>query len=96
LSHEIKTDEMVTRTVRGTPLVLTRIEGEVFAFFRYCPHASGDLSKGKARRGRVDCPDHAYRFDICSGRVLWPEDEVYRLKRYAVREINGKVLVRVE
>ena len=76
-------------------IILTRWQGELLAFSSQCPHASADLAEGDLHRGCITCPDHGYKFDIRSGRVLWPEDEVCRLKRYAVLEENGTIKVRL-
>ena len=76
-------------------IILTRWQGELWAFSSQCPHASADLTEGNLHRGRITCPDHGYKFDIGNGRCLWPEDEVCRLKVYVVLEENGTVKVRL-
>jgi nitrite reductase (NADH) small subunit len=81
--------------VNDQSIILTRWQGKVWAFRNQCPHASADLAEGELHRGRITCPDHGYKFDICSGRTLWPEDEVCRLKCYAVMEERGSVKVRL-
>lgn len=83
-------------TVAGEPLLLAQLAGdEIVAFGRYCPHAAADLAKGDWRNGRITCPDHGWKFDARSGRILWPADEACRLPRYAVRLVEGTVRVRV-
>ncbi|GAB4161352.1 MAG: hypothetical protein Fur0021_34430 [Candidatus Promineifilaceae bacterium] len=81
--------------VQGRPLLLTRHEGKLLAFGRYCPHAAGDLHQGSVVRYKVVCPEHDYSFDMRTGRILWPEDEVYRLPCYEVKEEDGMVKVRL-
>ena len=77
-------------------LILTRLEGQVYAFSSECPHASGDMSHSTiSRKGRIDCPDHGYVFDIRSGRITWPEDENYCLRKYPVQEVKGVVYVKL-
>lgn len=76
-------------------IILTRWHGELWAFSSQCPHASADLAEGDLYRGRITCPEHGYKFDIRNGRVIWPEDEVCRLKLYVVLEENGTVKVRL-
>ena len=41
----------------------------------------------------IDLP-HDYCFDVASGRLVWPDDEPYRLRRYDVKEEGGVVKVR--
>ena len=81
--------------INDQSLILTRWQGVLLAFSSRCPHASADLAEGDLHRGRITCPDHGYKFDIRNGRILWPPDEVYRLKRFEVREENGLIEVRI-
>ena len=60
------------------------------------PHAAASLSDGSLSRWKVSCPDHGYCFDIRSGRITWPEDEFYRLKRYDVTVEAGEVRVKLD
>jgi nitrite reductase/ring-hydroxylating ferredoxin subunit len=94
-ASDIHPDAMTPAEVGDTPIILTRFEGKIIAFARHCPHASGDFMAGDIRRNRVYCFDHDYKFDICTGRILSPPDEPYRLKRYDVKEVNGMVKVRL-
>ncbi len=75
-------------------LVLIRLGAEILAFGRYCPHAAGDFAQGRQAGARLTCPEHDYTFDLRTDRVLWPPDEVYRLRRYPVRVVDGMVRVR--
>ena len=68
----------------GEELILTLAEGEPVAFRRTCPHASADLADGDLRRGRVTCPLHGYKFDMRTGRILYPTDESYRLRCFPI------------
>ncbi|MCI0395465.1 MAG: Rieske (2Fe-2S) protein [Chloroflexi bacterium] len=91
----IRTDQITAVEIAGRPLILTRWQGRVYAFSARCPHAAGDLSQGTLYRGRIDCPGHGYRFDVATGRVLWPADEICRLKQYSVKEEDGVIKVKV-
>ncbi len=71
--------------IKGEPLIVTRIDGEIFAFSAICPHAAANLNDGTLHRGRITCPLHEWKFDIRTGRTLWPEDETCRLRRFEVR-----------
>ena len=95
LAANVQPGEMTAVEINGLPVILTRLGEVVHAFSAFCPHASANLSQGALYKGRIDCPDHGYRFDIQSGRALWPEDEVCRLKKYPVKEENGRIMVKV-
>lgn len=91
----ISQNAMTPITINGEPIILTRWEGTIYAYSAYCPHAAADLQKGEVYRGRVDCPEHGWRFDLKTGRTLYPPDEACRLKRFAVREAAGRVWVKI-
>lgn len=88
-------NERQTVKIKGESIILTRWQDHIHAFSALCPHASGDLRQGDLYKGRIDCPDHGWRFDITTGRVLFPADEACRLRRFAVKEQEGLIWVRV-
>lgn len=92
-SADVALNQTLSVVVNGETIIVTRLDDGLFAFSAVCPHAAGDLSKGFLYRGRIDCPDHGYRFDVRSGRALWPPDEVCRLKRYEVSEVGGRIKI---
>ena len=82
--------------VNGEPLLLTRLEeGEIIAFTPFCPHAAADLTKADLHRGRIICPDHEWKFDLRTGRTLYPPDESCQLKRFPVQEIDGEIWIKI-
>lgn len=87
--------EMTVAKAGGRKLILTRWAGVLYAVDYACPHAAADLSDGSLHRWKLCCHEHDYCFDIRSGRIVWPEDEMYRLKRYEVREVDGMVRVKL-
>jgi len=93
-ASDLSNEQIQTAQIAGETIVVTRLQGQLRAFAAACPHASGDLSKSSIYRGRIDCPEHGYRFDVLSGRVLWPPDEVCRLKQYEIVESEGLIKVR--
>ncbi len=92
---DIEEGVMTAVTINDFSIIFTRIGGAIYAFSARCPHASGDLTQGELYRGRIDCPDHDYRFDIRTGFPVWPEDEVCRLKKYPTKEENGDLLIKL-
>lgn len=90
------TKETITQTkVKGEGVLLVQARGDVVAYSNICPHAAADLGKGVFRRGQIKCPDHGYAFDVRSGRAVWPEDEVCRMKRFDVKIVEGIVWIKV-
>ncbi len=81
--------------INDQPVILTRWQNKLVAFSARCPHAAADLSQGELYRGKIECPDHGYVFSVENGRILWPEDEMRRLKRLEIKEVGGEVKVKV-
>lgn len=88
-------DSMTVVKLGGRKIILTRHDGVPFAIDAVCPHAAADLSRGSLRSWQICCHEHDYCFDIRSGRIVWPEDEVYRLRRHETKEEDGRVLVKL-
>lgn len=88
-------DTMTQVQLYGRKIILMRHAGHLYAIDSLCPHAAADLSQGSLHRWKLCCHEHDYCFDVRSGRIIWPEDEVYRLRRYETREENGMILVRL-
>lgn len=59
---------MLRCSVAGREVVLTSINGEVFAFDAICPHRKGPLDSGDIEDHVVTCPWHGWRFDIRTGK----------------------------
>lgn len=81
--------------IGGRKILLTRHDGRLYAIDSTCPHAAADLSQGSLRSWQICCREHDYCFDIRTGRIVWPEDEVYRLRRYETKEEDGVILIRL-
>ena len=52
------------------PVLLSRLDGELFAIGGSCTHYGGNLGKGLARGSTVRCPLHHACFDLRTGAVL--------------------------
>jgi NADPH-dependent 2,4-dienoyl-CoA reductase/sulfur reductase-like enzyme/nitrite reductase/ring-hydroxylating ferredoxin subunit len=56
--------------VGDEPVLLSRIDGELFAIGGACTHYGGALAEGLASGGTVRCPLHHACFDLKTGEVL--------------------------
>jgi naphthalene 1,2-dioxygenase system ferredoxin subunit len=87
--------EVLGVEIAGRSLALYDVEGEVFATDNICTHAYARLSDGWLDGDLIECPLHAARFNVRTGRVLDPpatED----LKSYPVRVIEGEIQVKLD
>lgn len=67
-ASELPDDSAIRVEVEGTPIVVARSEGEVFALYDECSHAQVALSEGEVYDGTVECWLHGSCFDLHSGK----------------------------
>ena len=73
--------------------VFRQRDGKLFATQNRCPHKQGPLSEGIIGAGKVICPLHSHKFDLCTGEGPEPKE---CLRVYPVREEKGDILLGVE
>ncbi len=73
--------------------VFRQRDGQLFATQNSCPHKQGPLAEGILGAGKIICPLHAHKFDLCSGQGPDPKE---CLRTYPVREEKGVILIGVE
>ncbi len=80
--------------VQGQQVGLFLLDGEVHALDDVCPHAYAMLSQGFQENGLIECPLHAARFEIATGKCL---NEIGQrdIRCLPVRVVDGKVSVRI-
>ena len=78
---------------QGTPILLIRRGGRLFAMAETCSHFSGPLSEGKLVGDTIVCPHHSSRFALEDGRVL-DGPAVHPQPCLAVRARDGRIEVR--
>jgi len=87
-------EEGVVKVVRvgDTPIGLTKVEGEFFAFADVCTHDDGPVAEGELDEYIIACPRHGAKFDIRTGKVK-QLPAVMPIPVYAVRVEGDVVLV---
>jgi naphthalene 1,2-dioxygenase ferredoxin component len=87
--------EVLGVIVSGKEIALYDLDGEVFATDDICTHAYAKLSDGWLDKGEIECPLHAGRFDVKTGKALCPpvtED----VKTYPVRIVGDEIQVKID
>ena len=72
--------------------VFRQRDGKLFATQNRCPHKQGPLSEGIIGAGKVICPLHSHKFDLCTGEGPEPKE---CLRVYSVREEKGDLLISI-
>ena len=73
-------------------IALCRVGGTLYAFENVCPHAFALLSDGFIEDNEIECPLHAARFEIPTGRCTSPPAD-RDLAIYPVKVEGGDVYV---
>jgi nitrite reductase/ring-hydroxylating ferredoxin subunit len=92
---DVKDGEAVAVEVGGTRIALCRIGDAVHALENVCPHAYALLSDGFIEDNEIECPLHAARFEIPTGRCTSPPAD-RDLVTYPVRIEGDDVFVQVQ
>ncbi len=67
---ELPDNELRRATADGTPVLLLRRGGRLYAISETCAHLGGPLAEGKLEDLSVTCPWHGSRYALDDGRVL--------------------------
>ncbi len=77
----------------GKTVVLSMVNGEVYAIDAVCSHEGGPLEEGTLEGYEVECPWHGSKFDVRTGEVKNPPAETPQ-SVYEVKVENNDILVR--
>lgn len=90
---DIVPDELRAFPVRGVtwPVLVTSVDGELFAMPGVCPHEDVALADGYLFGHQIVCSAHAYTFDLRTGRCR--HDRTLELRRYPITIVGDDVYV---
>ena len=86
--------EVLGVLVAGKEIAVYDLDGELFATDDICTHAYARLSDGWLDRGEIECPLHAGRFEVKTGKATAPPctDDI---KTYPVRLAGDEIQIRL-
>jgi 3-phenylpropionate/trans-cinnamate dioxygenase ferredoxin subunit len=91
---ELAEGKMHAVRIRGNPILLTKVDGQVYGVSNRCPHMGCELQGGILSGYVVMCPCHGWKFDIRTGQ--YTENPLTSLTTYQCKVENGKVLVEIK
>ena len=80
--------------VKGRPVLLARVGGQVFAVSNLCPHEGCAFQGGILTGYIVMCPCHGWKFDVRSGQYM--EIPQVKLECYRCKIESGKIHVEIQ
>ena len=92
---ELKEGDMLKVEANGKQIVLSMVEGKVYAIDEICTHEGGPLDEGELNGYDLKCPWHYAVFDVRDGKVSDATVWATNLNSYTVKvdETNGDILV---
>jgi len=91
---ELKEGTMKLVSVEGTPILLIKQAGKIFAVDNRCPHQGCGFSGGTLEGFVIVCPCHDWRFNLNSGE--YEEEPAIKLVKHQWIIKEGKIWVRLE
>jgi naphthalene 1,2-dioxygenase system ferredoxin subunit len=92
---DIGEGEVLGVEIGDKSIALYNIDSEIFATDNICTHAFAMLSEGWLDGDCIECPLHAGRFEVRTGKALGPPvDE--DIKTYPVRIFGNDVQVKMD
>ena len=93
-SQAVRLSRITQVEVDNQSILLTRLTDELCAFNALCPHQLGNLSRGFIYREEIECPVHGWRFNLRTGKSVYPQEAGLCLRRYPVTEENGLIKIK--
>jgi nitrite reductase/ring-hydroxylating ferredoxin subunit len=93
--RDVAPGEVIGVEVGGRSIAIYDCAGDLFATDNVCTHAYACLSDGWLDGDTIECPLHAARFDIRTGKVLDPPATA-DLKTYPIRVSADEIEVNLD
>ena len=90
---DLKERGMLKVEVLGKSILLSMVNGEVYAIDAVCSHEGGPLEDGILDGFEVECPWHGSRFDVRTGEVRNPPADTPQLA-YEVKIDGDWILIK--
>ncbi|MFL9861854.1 non-heme iron oxygenase ferredoxin subunit [Paraburkholderia sediminicola] len=92
---EIKPGDMKCVFVGAQRILLSNVDGKVYATSDICSHALAYLSDGFLEGSVVECPLHGAQFDVITGKAMSPPSDG-DIETYEVTVADGRIFVASE
>ena len=69
---EVNPGNSINAKLEGHFIGIHNVDGEYYAVDNICPHVGGFLHAGQLKDGVVVCPIHQWKFNVKTGKCIWP------------------------
>jgi naphthalene 1,2-dioxygenase ferredoxin component len=87
--------EVAGAAAEGQEIAIYNVDGTLYATSNICTHAMAFLSDGWLDGDVIECPLHAGRFEVKTGKALGPPVDC-DIKTYPIRVAGGEIQVNLE
>ncbi len=94
-ADEVPPDSLRAVSTDRGPVVLARLEDDIYALEDRCSHQDYPLSAGELDDGELECTFHGARFDVCTGRAT-QLPAVVPVRTFPVEVRDGEVFIRLD
>ena len=91
---ELQEGTMKLIRVEGSPVLLIKQSGQIFAIDNRCPHMGCGFSGGALDGLVIVCPCHDWRFNLKTGE--YEEEPSMKLTMYECKIESGKIWVKLD
>src|ERR671931_279552 len=93
--RDFKDGALLKVQVKNKELVLSMVDGKIYAIDNVCTHRGGPLNEGELKGYDLKCPLHYAVFDVRDGKVSDRTVWATNLYSYSVKvdDTNGDILV---
>ena len=88
--EELPDGERIIFEIENAPIVIFKVNGELFATGDLCTHDAGPIGEGELDGEVIVCPRHGARFDIHTGKAL-SLPAVTGIPVYPTRIVDGYI-----
>jgi len=91
--RELEEGKMKAVRLKGKPILLLRVSGDVYAVSNVCPHEGCSFQGGILTGYTLMCPCHGWKFDVRNGQ--YQEIPQVKLDFFRCKSENGRIFVEV-
>jgi nitrite reductase/ring-hydroxylating ferredoxin subunit len=92
--NKLKDGHMLSVNIKGNPILLAKVGGQIFGMSNKCPHMGCELHGGILNGFIVMCPCHGWKFDIRNGQYVDISEIALATYRCIVK--NDKVHIEIK
>lgn len=92
-ASQLPAEGMIAVDAQDHPLLVGRLQNQLFAWVDRCPHAGAPLRAGTRHGEELTCGRHGWIFNLVTGESIPTKDPVFGLRAVPVKIEHDQVWV---